>query len=247
MGAPALMLDNLNPSKGFANGTEVRLHAIRYNCADLRAEAEAAIEAWRRSGARGGERITVPFPDIIDVAVPSILASEENSHERVAEADTLVNARDDAGHTLFNPDGSIQQCLAKCVVIPLPTWDALKKGGITKHTCIKIGKANPCTHIKFHDHPVTLSFARTYHKLQGQTKRKLILDIGNYPGRGSKLLLKHFYVGMSRTKRRDDLRFLPIVGDKKARWRQIEKFTQDMNLNVYLGRFAHDGCAYNII
>ena len=130
------------------------------------------------------------------------------------------------------------------VVIALPTWKTLTGGMPNRNNTIPVGNGKMRRFIQFDDHPLTLSFARTYHKLQGQTKRKLILDVGSYPGRGNTLRMKHFYVGLSRTRSRKHLRFLPIGAEKQSRMRELQRFTNDKNLQIYLSRFNENGSKY---
>ena len=74
--------------------------------------------------------------------------------------------------------------------------------GRNQHRRVETPPTNPQVSKKKHilnyeAHPVTISFALTYHKMQGQTLEKIILDLNKpAPGSGG-LTLKHIYVGVS--------------------------------------------------
>jgi hypothetical protein len=57
--------------------------------------------------------------------------------------------------------------------------------------------------------PYELGFALTYHKLQGQTVRKIVLDINSHPKKN--VTLAALYVGLSRVRCGDDVRLLEPV------------------------------------
>ena len=64
--------------------------------------------------------------------------------------------------------------------------------------------------LPYKSHLYDLAFAITFHKIQGQTVKKLILDLNQRPGKKLGSLCFHeFYVGLSRVKLGDDLRILP--------------------------------------
>ena len=66
-------------------------------------------------------------------------------------------------------------------------------------------KTDPCG---FYDHSIDLAFALTYHKAQGRTIDRVILvlqDAGH-----SKLSVASFYVGISRVRKAEHLRIIPV-------------------------------------
>jgi len=83
-------------------------------------------------------------------------------------------------------------------------------------------KTDPCG---YYDHSLDLAFALTYHKAQGRTIDRVILvleDVGH-----SKLNVASFYVGISRVRKSEHLRIIPV--DKKQRSRlEAMKFANDL-------------------
>ncbi len=67
--------------------------------------------------------------------------------------------------------------------------------------------------IYYHDFPLELGFAVTYHKVQGQTVNKIILDLRDAPK--SKIRLTSLYVGLSRVRKSNDIRVLPLNGARE--------------------------------
>jgi hypothetical protein len=63
--------------------------------------------------------------------------------------------------------------------------------------------------LAYKSHGIDLAFAITYHKVQGQTKRKVILDLNQRPARLSHVDYHGLYVGWSRVKFADNIRVLP--------------------------------------
>jgi len=68
--------------------------------------------------------------------------------------------------------------------------------------------------IKYHDFGFTLAFAVTFHKIQGKTMNKLILDLNQNPQ--VPFTLQTLYVGISRVRSSCDLRLLPPLSSSAA-------------------------------
>ena len=66
----------------------------------------------------------------------------------------------------------------------------------------------------YHDFGFSLAFAVTYHKIQGKTVTKLILDLNN--NSQVPLQLQSLYVGISRVRCSKDLRILPPLSSSSA-------------------------------
>ena len=71
-----------------------------------------------------------------------------------------------------------------------------------------VSKAN----LEYMDHGLDLAFAVTYHKVQGRTLNRVIVDL-NVP---SSVSVAAFYVGVSRVTRQKNMRFLPIFNRLKT-------------------------------
>jgi hypothetical protein len=61
----------------------------------------------------------------------------------------------------------------------------------------------------YKSHQYDLAFAVTFHKVQGQTVNKIILDLNKRPGALGSLDFHAIYVGLTRVAYRDDIRILP--------------------------------------
>ena len=60
---------------------------------------------------------------------------------------------------------------------------------------------------------IDLAFAITYHKVQGQTMDKIILDLNKRPTTLKQLDFHAFYVGMTRVELPQHIRILPCQDD----------------------------------
>ena len=79
---------------------------------------------------------------------------------------------------------------------------------------------------------VELAFAITYHKLQGQTLQKVILDINMRPNSLKRLDFYSFYVGMTRVEYANNIRILPCQDDKK--FSHLKSLKTSVNLKKWL-------------
>ena len=167
-GAPAYLLQNIEPTKGLANGTPLELHSITL-CPDDDPDTYRQLI----NDALPGEVITIPTPAMINVRVPSADPSKWPLNE------TLVPGE---------------------VVIPLPLDSH-------RDNCVSLDE----TKISFKSFIYEVAFSITFHKIQGKTVPKIILDLNRRPGqRLGKLTFYGVYVGLSRVKYSADIRILPI-------------------------------------
>jgi len=90
---------------------------------------------------------------------------------------------------------------------------------------VRRGKAQSKTTLHFFDFGVELAFAITYHKIQGQTLSRIILDL-NGSGHGA-LSVAQFYVGISRVRFGDHIRILPIRMESKHKLEHAQ-FRKDL-------------------
>lgn len=243
-GGPAMLLNNMNTEKGLANGTEVELHSLCFDHEDDRQRVQQALAEWRISGAEPGKRVLIPTPTSINVAVPSIPATEQNLTERVTTAEALIEERSDEGVIIRNNDGTPVYDLQDCVVIAVPLASELSTCSRKKYAHLTLRTPGGRRKIYYEYHPVTATFACTYHKLQGQTLRKLVLDL-SAPPTGT-ITLQHVYVGWSRVRCRSDLRILSSSAENSvdATYKHLLKMTADKDLAKYLRGFEYDGDRY---
>jgi Viral (Superfamily 1) RNA helicase len=91
---------------------------------------------------------------------------------------------------------------------------------------------------KEEEHRVELSFIITFHKLQGKTLPKLIIQLNERPFLPP-ITYNGFLVALSRVKFRSDLRIMSIVPGNDILY--LKKLAPDDNLQVWLGGYNSDG------
>jgi hypothetical protein len=173
--------ENINPTRGLANGTAAYLHSI---CFDEKNELNDYYTDII-SKAKPGELINIPVPYSVNVEI------KYNEFEQAQRIKSWPE------HLTLQP-GKDTEC--KAVVIPVLLKTDLKG--------IKLKN----TTLDYKDHFVDLSFAMTFHKIQGKTVSKIILDINHRPGSRERMNYLDFfalYVGISRIQDSNNMRILP--------------------------------------
>jgi hypothetical protein len=250
-GAPGHLLTNMCPVKGYANGTPIIYHSLRFACQEDEEQYKQALEEWRHQGSNPDCEIMVNVPAMINVQVPSVLATTANANERVDTATCLSSVRS-VGTSESTPT------LAQCVVIPVPLKHKLPNAGKMRHFTLSLPRSQAAwwaendssvkkkrtIPLKYEMHPVTVAFALTYHKLQGQTRNKLILNMNKVPRGMNGVTLRHVYVGFSRVKTRNGLRFFPMSDTSSKRYNHLTEKKHDAKLITYLAGFNGDGSQY---
>lgn len=168
-GAAAFMTVNLNPNKGFANGTPAIMHSLSWQ--DARYTRQIARQLAQ---AKPGEIVDVQLPLSVNVEVTTEYAPEQIGKDR----ETVVPGR---------------------IVLPLErSSDA--------HILVN-GQT-----LSFKEYCVEMGCVVTFHKCQGKTMSKIILDL-NKPKKGrSGLTYSSLYVGLSRVRSGDDVKLFPLIG-----------------------------------
>jgi hypothetical protein len=250
-GAPGHLLANMCPVKGYANGTPIIYHSLRFGSESDKDAAQAAIEEWGNEGSQYAKGVLIPVPLVINVQVPSVVAIDANADERVDTADCLTTSRAmDTDHTAPG--------MGRCVVIPVPLLHTLPNAGRKRYFTLELPRsqaswwtANTPTGktstIPLHHemHPVTQAFALTFHKLQGQTREKIILNLNRVPRGMLGVSLRHMYVGFSRTRTRQGIRLFPMADPTNKRNKHLTSKKHDTELTVYLAGFTGDGARYS--
>ena len=222
-GAPAFLTTNINPSKGLANGTKVRLQSITLD-PDGDVFENARILA-RIISARPGELIDLGtnVPLSVNVVLDRLSKSRADNwpeSERI-RVDTCTT--------------STSSLAADEVVIPLLAKTALNGDEIVTNFnhCSSARDKNA---IKFIRHGFDLGFSVTFYKVQGKTINRVILDLAQRPG-SHQISHPALYVGMSRVRRSLDLRLLPLDPNSKQRLRDLRP---NRDLQEWLSSFEHD-------
>ena len=73
----------------------------------------------------------------------------------------------------------------------------------------------------FYTFPVDMAFAVTYHKMQGRTVPAVILDMSS-TGTGAAVTVPAIYVGVSRVRRGEDIRILPLSAENRVRLKGLK-------------------------
>lgn len=250
-GAPGHLLANMCPVKGYANGTPIIYHSLRFGSQTEEDAVTAAIKEWEHNGFDPKyAEIMVPVPCVINVQVPSVAATAANADERVDTAECLASSR------IMGTEDS-EPGMSRCVVIPVPLLHRLPNAGRNRYFTLELPRsqaswwaANKPTGKKatiplnYQMHPVTVAFSLTYHKLQGQTRNKLILNMNKVPRGMNGISLRHIYVGFSRTKTRQGIRLFPMTDTSNKRHSHLIDKKHDEKLKTYLAGFSGDGTQY---
>lgn len=211
-GAMSYLTENINPSKGLANGSTVYMHSLSFNEEDMEScEYKSFIEILNNS--KPGEEIHLNsmIPSFINVEI--IMTSELKKYWKSTQ--TVVENK------YIVPIGFRSRPIKT-------TIDCKIQNEIYNNVHILKNKV----------HRVELSFVVTLHKLQGKTMPKLILELNQRPFAPS-ITYNAFLVALSRVKKRSDLRILPIQSGKDILY--LQKLKPDINLKIWLTGFDKDG------
>ena len=194
-GAPATLLDNLNPTSGLANGTPVFLHSIILRQTEDKERTREAI-----SNALPGQVLTIPEPHAVLITVPSIDPQKWlTKHKSLSESKVLI--------PLVNKSHS--------------------------KNVIQVDNER----FTFKSHLLELAFAITFHKVQGQTLSKVILDLNQRPKTLGNVDFHALYVGLTRVKHANDIRILPPLNDASS-FQHLLKLKPSENLKQWLERVS---------
>jgi hypothetical protein len=103
---------------------------------------------------------------------------------------------------------------------------------ISGNNSLEIGKRNK---VRFKTFGVELAFALTFHKVQGQTLNRVILDLNHRPGSGKNIDFAALFVGLSRVRKSDHIRLIPFRG-------KTEGFLKKLTPKSYLGEWEKMYC-----
>jgi hypothetical protein len=119
------------------------------------------------------------------------------------------------------------------VVIPLPQTHISKTFKV--ELLNKEGKIN----LQTKSHGVELGYAITLHKIQGQTCRQLIVDL-NYRPFKPQISFSGFYVAVSRVRRSQDLRIMPIQPNTST-LKYLQTLKPPDRMSTWLTGYNDDG------
>ena len=103
---------------------------------------------------------------------------------------------------------------------------------------LPVNRASRKSKIYYRTHGLDLAFALTFHKFQGQTVDKIILDLSKTPKNVFNLLcFQAFYVGMMRVKKSSCIRILPGPDGRKPKLSHLLTLKPDPELQRWLDAF----------
>ena len=212
-GAPGFLTHNIRVERGVSNGTGITLHSLSFSAAQFPTADEHTLFM-----ADLHAKIAAAQPgQIIDLAYPPYSVN-------VTLAGLPPNQFQDA--TL----------VAGQAVIPV----FARKG--TKGVPLRdLGTLRCSKPLCFMEHPVELAIAVTFHRSQGRTMGKVIIDLTQCVV----LKLSAVFVGLSRVRHLMDIRILAPYRDPPAggHWQHLRKMQPPRELLLYVAGFAGAGTA----
>lgn len=89
--------------------------------------------------------------------------------------------------------------------------------------------------------PVTIGFVVTFHKMQGLTCDRLVLQLNDYPNKANKLTLPIFTVAVSRVHRGVDIKQLPLHHGANPLYPHLTKLTRPKEIKQWYNQLNSDG------
>ena len=89
--------------------------------------------------------------------------------------------------------------------------------------------------LKFDSLPYDLRFAVTFHKAQGQTMGKVILDVRSRPKLLGRLVFSSFYVGLSRVKEGEHIRIIPYNDPSSVN--DLRNLAPDKKISEWISKY----------
>jgi hypothetical protein len=230
--APAYLIANTDPTKGLANGTPCFLHSLCFDNV-LDPQLQSKIDS-----ALPGELVEIPVPISVNVRVPSLDCNLWNTNSSLKDAFLEMDTECAFDLKLKDTNTILTNVLAKDIITSRLTRNirvgsdisvkhnaSMVRGEIIKvrdHVVIpqflkqerkplKVQYGSEQFTIHYSTHTLELGFAITFHKVQGRTMPKLILDLNHRPGKKnniSNLDYFGFYVGFTRVSHSSNIRKL---------------------------------------
>jgi hypothetical protein len=196
-GMPATLTSNINPSCGLANGTSVVFRGLVFDIHGENAQlSQQALEIYQN--AQPGHTYLLPIhPDAILVSLPS------DCDQWPQNAPSVPMSNGEHG------------------LLPI----LLDKGKQHNLTILppKRGLPDSAVKVSYFLFGVESALSVTYHRVQGRTISKVILDLNSHhTGMGGMLTIPKLYVGLTRVRCSDDLRILPLTSQDKQKLLKLQ-------------------------
>jgi hypothetical protein len=180
-GAPAYLTQNIHPARRAANGNLTPMHGLLINPDLDPLDAARQLEQIMEAPPGVTTRLEHP-PAGVAVKIPAASCADWPAHLR-----------------LTPPPDQPDTVLVPVIMHPrFPTATRIRP----------VGQYVLGTEVRQHRLEVELGFCVTYHKVQGRTVDKIVLDLGDNPR--APLTFHHLWVGMTRVRQQADLRRLPF-------------------------------------
>lgn len=211
-GAMSYLTENINPSKGLANGSTVYMYSLSFSDEDIKSKEYNSFITQYNECTPGEEiHLKTIIPTFINVELHMTSALQKYWH----------------------PDDTI---ITNKYVVPIGFRSRASKIIIDFKVHNQV--YNNVHVIRDKVHRVELSFVITLHKLQGKTMPKIIIELNQRPFPPS-ITYNGLLVALSRITKRSDLRIMPIKSGTDILY--LKKLKPDINLKIWLSGFTKDG------
>jgi hypothetical protein len=244
-GAPGVLTENLSPAVGLANGTAIVMHSITVEPADL-----ANLHA-RLAAAAPGEIVLLQRPPLsINVHITSLAPTYGDDGRvvqptpawaaaldmRRSEPERASSPSDSGSSSPSSPDEDGPDLGPVFAVRPLCKYKVVKSAP----------NAGPDFRAKLKEYdaenPVSMvdaGFAFTYHKIQGGTYERLVLDLSDK--QGSMLTAATLYMGMSRVRLGNRIRCLPLTANEHKDLRHLKNLRFPNHVQLWMKCLVPEG------
>lgn len=222
LGAPAILTQNVNPTRGITNGTMCTFHSVTWKQGKGEPDhmEPAVLQRWRTEGGGGFAELEVPEPLAVNVAL---------TFKSRAEAETAYGGVVPICPITGDQEGGV-------AVVPI-----MKTGGLKVELSTADSMLLPRVQRKFKTaatHQVEPAFALTDYKLQGKTLDRLVVSLKPRSFRPA-LTLPSVYVILSRVRTREGLRLAQALsGDEMQKLSKSLK--HGVGIELFEGAYAGD-------
>jgi AAA domain len=219
MNAPCILSENMNPSKGAANGTLGRFVGVHYELLDSddeeTREAKLAAKQIIRDAEETGDFQNILLPIVPDFCVVDITASVADTR---SDIETLVEGR-------------------RVILVPFAKKPENNPHGFALMETVGNIIAGKPTSISWTQHAVEPAFAITVDKSQGKTLSYVLFDLNKVIGRPFKLEM--VIVGFSRCKVGANFAIFPLANPTALD--HLRNLKHDPDINHFFSSFNAEG------
>ncbi len=209
-GAPAFLTNNTCISLGIVNGARVRLHSL--TMPETFTPEEASALDRRIQQAQPGSTVDLPVaPAFVNVEIP--LPAQSSGGVRWPRGVRVEEVDQDGARS-------------RVAIVPITTMSSTETLSVSPRPGV-------ARDVRRRSHTYELAFATTYHKAQGQTMGRVILSTSS--SGGGSLKMGALYVGATRVRRREHMRFVPLPTGEQ--WSHVYRLRSPVGLHRWLSGF----------